>query len=456
MLDRLDPLIRGLRYGLLLFFYTWAVVWFGVRAAERPDIKRSAADRLAVSARRSVTTMAKVVRGSQREHLEKRLQDDDQHYAIGELGGVDGLDERLYLLHYRYLGGDLGKVLLQCIKTGEVAKEWRVPLPRVFDDLVALKKKLATGFREGRVPVDQASGVAKSPAAISILAPMISDDMGLLFHVMPAGHLYQIDADSRFVWRSDEITHHSLERDADGNLWTCAMNYEHPLAVRDRYREEAALCLTPDGERVAMHSLTDMLQQSGLLEEMLYATPSFYEDELGSDPFHMNDVQPALADGAYWKRGDLFLSLRHKSAVIQYRPSVEKIVFHQQGPWLAQHDITLGSDDTFTLFNNNTRLVTNTLSDAGSSLAKFDFATNKTVMIGMGEFATRYQGRQVPLDNGQTLVESTGAGGYVLLDPSGATICRFFVPFYSNAENAMAPCWSRLYLKTADGFEQQG
>ena len=31
---------------------------------------------------------------------------------------------------------------------------------------------------------------------------------------------------------------------------------------------------------------------------------------VGTDPFHINDIQPVLQDGKYWMKGDVFLSLR--------------------------------------------------------------------------------------------------------------------------------------------------
>ena len=52
----------------------------------------------------------------------------------------------------------------------------------------------------------------------------------------------------------------------------------------------------------------------------------FSQDSFKSDPTHLNDIQPVLKDGPYFKKGDLFLSLKFLSMVILYRPETNKII----------------------------------------------------------------------------------------------------------------------------------
>ena len=44
------------------------------------------------------------------------------------------------------------------------------------------------------------------------------------------------------------------------------------------------------------------------------------------DPFHLNDIQPALTSSPYFKEGDLFISSRNLSCIFHYRPSTNKVL----------------------------------------------------------------------------------------------------------------------------------
>ena len=63
---------------------------------------------------------------------------------------------------------------------------------------------------------------------------------------------------------------------------------------------------------------------------------------------------PVLEDGPYWKKGDLFLSLRNLSMVLLYRPSTNKIIWNKIGLAVSQHDIDILNDYTISIFSNNT------------------------------------------------------------------------------------------------------
>ena len=47
---------------------------------------------------------------------------------------------------------------------------------------------------------------------------------------------------------------------------------------------------------------------------------------MSGEPIHLNDIEPVLKDGKFWKKGDLFLSSRSQSAIIHYRPKLNKVV----------------------------------------------------------------------------------------------------------------------------------
>ena len=75
------------------------------------------------------------------------------------------------------------------------------------------------------------------------------------------------------------------------------------------------------------------------------------------DPIHLNDVEPVFLDSKYWKKGDLFLSIRSLSSIVHYRPSTNEILNYIIGPFAHQHDIDIVSDNEISIFNNNNFLI---------------------------------------------------------------------------------------------------
>ena len=63
------------------------------------------------------------------------------------------------------------------------------------------------------------------------------------------------------------------------------------------------------------------------------------------DPIHLNDIEPILKDGPFWKKGDVFLSIRDQSMIVLFRPTTNKILNVIQGPFNMQHDIDIISDE---------------------------------------------------------------------------------------------------------------
>ena len=99
------------------------------------------------------------------------------------------------------------------------------------------------------------------------------------------------------------------------------------------------------------------------------------------DYVHLNDIQPVLTDSKYWKKGDLFLSLRNQNMVMLYRPSTNKIIWSQNGPWLRQHDIDILDSTRIGIFGNNVIDAQNldktgVLIDGHNNQYIYDFSTN--------------------------------------------------------------------------------
>ena len=176
----------------------------------------------------------------------------------------------------------------------------------------------------------------------------ILPDGSLILRVEEGRRLFmaRLDACSNVEWKEQRwgvVSHHSIERDADGNFWMPARSGSH----RTSNSKDELLKFSPAGDVLARISLTDALARSGY-RHLLYDM-----DNYESDPFHVNDVEPVLRDGPFWRRGDLFVSVRANSVVLLYRPATGEVVWLQQGPWLHQHDVDVVSDSEISVFSNN-------------------------------------------------------------------------------------------------------
>lgn len=271
--------------------------------------------------------------------------------------------------------------------------------------------------------------------------PWLLPDGGLLVkdHFSP---LFRIDRCGSLVTADQSlIFHHSIEADADGNLWL-------PVHVRPRkpayppdFTEDGLAQFAPDGGLLRLLSLPDIYEANGLFAQI------FGAGAYDADPFHLNDIQPVLADGPYWRKGDLFLSLRRLSTVLLLRPSTGRILWLKQGPWLGQHDVDILDDHRIAVFDNRAyqRGTGPQVADASETVI-YDFATGTITAPLRAAFRrerieTFSEGLQELTEAGNLIVEEENAGRLVILAPDGALIAEFV----NRAENReiYTMSWSR-------------
>ena len=168
--------------------------------------------------------------------------------------------------------------------------------------------------------------------------------------------LYKIDKESKLEWvMDDEVYHHSLEMDYEGNLWV-SVNY-FPFRVDKKFvgnkvknfLDDGLRKLTPKGEILFDKSISNIFIENGM-EYLLFANG---KHEWNIDPLHINDIEPVDFDGKYWKKGDVFLSLRHLSMIVLYRPSTNQIIHKINGPFFNQHDVDVLNNSEISIFDNN-------------------------------------------------------------------------------------------------------
>ena len=166
---------------------------------------------------------------------------------------------------------------------------------------------------------------------------------------------------------------------------------------------------------------------------------------LGNNPVHLNDIQPVKKDTEFWKKGDLFLSLRSISTVILYRPSTNKIIWYSQGPWSKQHDVDIIDNTTIGVFNNNTALNNFEFLDKNSEIIYYNFK-NKNFSSPFKNFFDKYNIKTwsqglFDLSKDGLLIESTDFSEIFFFDINNKKLLWSYI----NDANIY---WSRYFTKS--------
>ena len=263
--------------------------------------------------------------------------------------------------------------------------------------------------------------IDSSPKRFSYLHPLLYDDGSLISIYGPA---FKIDFCSNLEWVNDqEIFHHSIEQDHDGNIWIPSRmtepksKYIKENTFRD-YQDHSILKINKKGEILFHKSITEFLIENKIFDINMFRG--------GTDPIHLNDIQPALQNSRYWKQGDLFISARNISAIIHYRPSNNKVINYIKGPFAQQHDVDLISDKEISIFNNN-EIGENT---DHSQILIYNFETKKfkklfNDQIQKENFKTHTEGLSHIFKDGSLLVEEKNHGRIILFNNKGEKESEF-------------------------------
>ena len=248
--------------------------------------------------------------------------------------------------------------------------------------------------------------------------PLILEDGSLISHSEYAP-LFKIDFCSRLEWiNQNEKFHHSIMKDDYGNIVVSSQIYPHSKYISDfiddySFQEDAIIILNQEGDIIFSKSIVELLVENNI----------FFENDVFStgEPIHLNDIEPVLKDGKYWKKGDLFLSSRSQSAIIHYRPKLNKVVNYLKGPFYQQHDVDIISDTEISIFNNNNTILKN---GKFSEILTYNFET-KTFkkkfqkQLEKNNFRTHTQGLSEILEDGSILVEEQNHGRLIFFDKTG-------------------------------------
>ncbi|MBI5218241.1 MAG: aryl-sulfate sulfotransferase [Bacteroidia bacterium] len=255
-----------------------------------------------------------------------------------------------------------------------------------------------------------------------LLHPILMPDGSLIFSGgYECGYLCKVDRNSNLIWSNMTPCHHSIEPGTDGNFWICGYNSSTRNAVKYQIRDDAIKQISAtEGKILFEKSVFEILMENGYGRGCFFINPQITSNLSYLDYIHLNDVQPVLEDSKYWKKGDLFLSLRHQNLVLLYRPSTNKIIWSQNGPWLKQHDVDVIDSVRIGVFGNNAidarfanereRLIDGHNNQYIYDFSKNEYSTPYDAFFKSANIGTCTEGQSRILGDGDIFVEETEQG----------------------------------------------
>lgn len=274
--------------------------------------------------------------------------------------------------------------------------------------------------------------------------PILLKDSSLVFAAESSNNLYRIDKNSKIVWYdTTHYYHHSINPAADGNIWACTSKGRayvndkgEEITISDGYLTKIDV---NDGQTLYNRSVADIFEKN----QMDYLIHGFSNTTLphGTDPMHLNDIEAVMDSGRYWQKGDVFFSLRHRSLVVQFRPSSGKVIKLINGPFYQQHDVDILNDSVISLFDNHISALqvksyedesvkVKTTANQYSRVVSYDFTTHSFDILLPDQFAneqpyTPTQGLHEVLPNGDIFIESQNEGLVYVLSKNETKLRRY-------------------------------
>jgi len=340
-----------------------------------------------------------------------------------EFGFVgDSLKNQTYLLLTRYSGSLKESVVeLVDLKNFKIIHTWNPNIKKILKNVNIQKNREWKNLQ-----------IDHSDFRSLIFHPLLLPDGSIIFHLNDSP-LIKIDVNSNLLWiKEDDRYHHSLEFDFDQNIWSCVTLY--PYLIDEKYSgsdfgnyfDEGIRKVNQNGEIIFQKSVAEILVQNKL-ENFLVSNGINYETK----PIHLNDVQPVMEDTQYWKRGDVFISIRNLSMVLLYRPSTNKILWKGFGDFFYQHDVDIIDDKHISIFNNNyKRFKSSKGVDGFNEIILYNFEAEKYTTklrnsLAFEEVKTYTGGCHKVLKNGDLFVQENDYGRLIYFNSQGNKVWSF-------------------------------
>ena len=282
-------------------------------------------------------------------------------------------------------------------------------------DIREMNSKVKNIDKFPRINVDH------SPRRFRYDHPIVLDD-GSLISFSKNQPIFKIDFCSKLKWINDEeMFHHGQNLDRNEDIWVIARIDPQSRYVSryyyDEYWDDAIVKIDVNGNILYKKSVTEILIENDVVLET-FVFNNYISKQ--NDPIHLNDIEPAFQNTEYWKKDDLFLSIRDQNAIVHYRPSTNKVLNVITGPFIGQHDVDIISDKEISIFNNNQFIKDNKYSEV--LVYNFETKTFKKIFndqLQKNNFKTETNGLSEIFRDGALMVEETIHGRIILFNNQG-------------------------------------
>lgn len=351
----------------------------------------------------------------------------------------ESLNRESYLLLSRYDGISRRNIVeLVDLRTFNVVYSWRPNYQEILDS-VNLLKDVYPDFE-----------ATNNPSRFRIFNPLLTKDGGIIFH--HNSPLIKVNACSELVWLNEKYKfHHSNEFDEIGNIWAPSRIFPFDVDKNlvgesiDDFKDDGIAKFSPEGELIFSKSVAQLL-----IENNYKGLVFSYSNNFTGDPLHLNDIEPAKKDSLYWKKGDLFLSLRNISAIVHYRPNSNKVIDIIRGPFSMQHDVNILDNESITIFDNNvliTKKRGTPFVDGSNRVFVYNLRTKifTSVIedsILKNKIKTAAEGRSTILKNNDVFIEESNRGRLFYFNKEGKLLWKYVSVHEDNQLYRLG--WSRI------------
>jgi hypothetical protein len=316
-----------------------------------------------------------------------------------------------------YVGADEHQFIEVIDANANVLNQWRVDWFDLWPDADHLEERL----RPKTLPGAIVHGV------------LLMKDGGVLLQHDACG-LVRLDACGHVVWRLAQRTHHSLNLDDRGHIWTSIRHSRHErlpglFTYHPIFEEYTIAEISPDGQLLQEVSLFDLLRENGLPGLLYLATWNDNTIDTSDDTMHVNDVEVFTSDFApgFFQPGDVMVSVRRMNAVMVFDLTQRKLKHFSIGGFVRQHDPDFIDGNTLSIFDNHH---IGSRSDGVQSrivIEDVPAGTQRVAFSGTAErpFFTDIMGKHQWLPNGNLMLVESTRGRVLEVDPEGRLVWEF-------------------------------
>lgn len=265
-------------------------------------------------------------------------------------------------------------------------------------------------------------------------------DNGDLLALYFNGPIIRIDKDSRLLWSHAAQTHHDIDIDEAGRIYTLT-NERIKLKDNVHIIDNSILILSQNGKEIGKLSLfmlmhrSDKPQAQELLKRVLGMALIGNEDVFHTNTLQILDGTLADEDPAVFRKGNILISMLTLSTIAIIDPRQEQIVWTAGPPLWAegQHHTTLLGNGRMLTFDNHF----NGRKDQ-SRILEFDPLTQQVIWEYRDTgFYSDTQGSQQRLANGNTLIVESNSGRAFEVTIDGKIVWQFLNPHKTGEHNEL-------------------